>query len=963
MKVSSEYLSKIRVRFKPCRQLIRPASLTTTTTATATTTTRLRLMTALLLILLLPRSLSAQGYDVFIDLEEEGTSLDDTKISVSTTNDGLKCDRTFVSTNEGSRNGTFASPLLENQEGHVRQCLFTFVAAPGERVHLTFNMFNLRGTPPDGSTAGHTAMCSHEYIDLYTEIPDSEPVDLIHSPFGGRYCGQIPPRRRVSLYRTAVLGFFTDKNSTTTDDLLFQGTYLFFKDDQFQVGTPVPRTTCNFTIDGLVKRQGDIMTPTYPGVYPKDMTCAYKFVGKKGQRIRLEFRDFDTFYGGPHCPLDAVDVYDGLDAKAPLIGRYCGQQRNVVIFSTEHHLLVTFTTLKRTADSQNRGFLAKFEFSETFVKLDFISREDSKHDRGSECDQTILSRKGSSAVVYSPNYPFPYSPGIVCKYNVYGLQDEQHFERIRLDFEKFDIPSADNTCADGFLRIYLKGQDISVTYLYEKHDHELCSNNVSSPYWSEGQRLSMIFSSGQSQGSGFKARFLFATEYSIPGTPSPLGGCNFTYMSSSKKRGDFNSPRHPARYPSNLTCTYNFILAGSNENVRLYFDQFKVRANDTTVFYGSYCQEDWVEIYNVFYGGREVLLGRYCGDSFPGPVESDPGSIGLKVILHTDEEGVFNGFKGRYTFDENDSINRDCGSNLSVPGAASGVFTSPKYPEKYDRSSGLLSCSWQIHSARDHRILLHFESFSIEGEMETRGCAAAAVRVWKRLDEPPVEICGENLKAEHETFMSEGNVMKITFTTADKVAGGRGFRAVWTEVKTPALVGGYDCDEGGQYFRCANNTFCIAKQLECDGNPNCGLNDGSDEGEHCGGVRYQPALNTLPVSSFSRSQWVSPPQTNSRNEIPMCRYGGRRRIFSGAPDVDTGRLCFDSAHDFVYRVPSKAAAEAAQHQLRAAAVRTAAAVRHHVVASVDVAPVRHPVAAAAGSTLHESASALDRRRR
>lgn len=75
---------------------------------------------------------------------------------------------------------------------------------------------------------------------------------------------------------------------------------------------------------------------------------------------------------------------------------------------------------------------------------DFISKEDSKHDRGSECDQTILSRKGSSAVVYSPNYPFPYIPGIVCKYNVYGLQDEQHFERIRLDFEKFDIPSADN---------------------------------------------------------------------------------------------------------------------------------------------------------------------------------------------------------------------------------------------------------------------------------------------------------------------------------------------------------------------------------------------------------------------------------------------------------------------------------------------------------------------------------------
>jgi hypothetical protein len=94
-------------------------------------------------------------------------------------------------------------------------------------------------------------------------------------------------------------------------------------------------------------------------------------------------------------------------------------------------------------------YLHFFIFQTFFIlsvcQLDFISREDSKHDRGSECDQTILSRKGSSAVVYSPNYPFPYSPGIVCKYNVYGLQDEQHFERIRLDFEKFDIPSADST--------------------------------------------------------------------------------------------------------------------------------------------------------------------------------------------------------------------------------------------------------------------------------------------------------------------------------------------------------------------------------------------------------------------------------------------------------------------------------------------------------------------------------------
>ena len=78
--------------------------------------------------------------------------------------------------------------------------------------------------------------CSHEYIDLYTEIPDSVPIDLIHTSFGGRYCGQIPPRRRVSLYRTIVLGFFTDKNATSEE--LFQGSYFFIKDGTIPIDPP-----------------------------------------------------------------------------------------------------------------------------------------------------------------------------------------------------------------------------------------------------------------------------------------------------------------------------------------------------------------------------------------------------------------------------------------------------------------------------------------------------------------------------------------------------------------------------------------------------------------------------------------------------------------------------------------------------------------------------------------------------
>lgn len=69
------------------------------------------------------------------------------------------------------------------------------------------------------------------------------------------------------------------------------------------------------------------------------------------------------------CPFDIVSIYDGPNSTSPLIGQYCGQQRNLVVYSTEYYLYVTFETLHRAANTQNRGFKGMFEFSESFVKL------------------------------------------------------------------------------------------------------------------------------------------------------------------------------------------------------------------------------------------------------------------------------------------------------------------------------------------------------------------------------------------------------------------------------------------------------------------------------------------------------------------------------------------------------------------------------------------------------------------
>lgn len=74
----------------------------------------------------------------------------------------------------------------------------------------------------------------------------------------------------------------------------------------------------------------------------------------------------------------------------------------------------------------------------------------------------------------------------------------------------------------------------------------------------------------------------YSLEYLIPGTAAPNGTCHFTYRSESKKRGDFNSPRHPANYPNGLNCTFLF-LATPNEQVTVIFDQFKIKVDVTNI--------------------------------------------------------------------------------------------------------------------------------------------------------------------------------------------------------------------------------------------------------------------------------------------------------------------------------------------------------------------------------------------
>lgn len=63
-----------------------------------------------------------------------------------------------------------------------------------------------------------------------------------------------------------------------------------------------------------------------------------------------------------------------------------------------------------------------------------------------------------------------------------------------------------SNCTDGYLKIFLKGQETQDAY--DKFDYELCGYDIPHYVVSDGPRLAMVFSSGELQARGFKVNSL-----------------------------------------------------------------------------------------------------------------------------------------------------------------------------------------------------------------------------------------------------------------------------------------------------------------------------------------------------------------------------------------------------------------------------------------------------------------------
>ncbi|KAL3998955.1 CUB domain family protein [Acanthocheilonema viteae] len=764
---------------------------------------------------------------------------------------------------------TVSGQISQSEGPKNLQCIYTFVAAPKQRVKLNFDQFLLAGT------AGN---CETEYVDIYSELegPDD---DLLSAAFGGRYCGSVSPYVRISLNRVIVLVFHSRVISNQRNALKFRGRYAFISDAPYQVGERVPPGKCDFVIDSRFKKRGSILSPTYPGTYPKNFRCTYLLNGKTGQRIRLLFRDFDIYFGGEHCPYDSLTIYDGPNNKHPIIRKICGLQQRIVIYSFGPSTFIEFNTTS-PAKADPRGYSLDYEFSSRYV--DVLKLMDNQlgitHLRGSECDLLVRSNRETTHYIHSPKYPLMYPANTTCTFIIDGLQGEQNLEEVMLTFEKFAVLSEtiekhsstdyddDEPCATSYVGIAFIPTTIkSVLSSGEESNYDvmLCDrlqngSHALGPYISDGPRMVLVFSSNEkiSNGDGqkplgFKAKIQFKTDFGIPG--KPIGDSNQCMFQFMKPRGWFNSPRYPANYPLDTNCTY-IIKAKPDEQIQVYFEQFALYVNEHSSSTETSCA-DFLEISDVFIkDGVEILQlqARYCANTFPGPTVTAFGSHELRVFFRSDHEGTGNGFKAIYqirkAFTEEiptKPLARHCGQRIArTNDLTSGWLVSPGYPIKYNKD---LICDWEITVRPNHQVLLHLVKMEVEGSMtaESVNCQNAVIRVDAEYGigaaQSVREICGTD-KTVIQPIISKNNTVRIRFfTSPDKVNGLKGFNFTWTEVKK--ITEDDECLYPTMYL-CTYTKLCIDARLKCNGDENCGLHDDTDEA-HCNKLENAADVRTV----------------------------------------------------------------------------------------------------------------------
>ncbi|XP_076459085.1 tolloid-like protein 1 [Babylonia areolata] len=603
----------------------------------------------------------------------------------------------------------------------------------------------------------------------YLEVRDGY---YIKSPLLGRFCGSKLPDTLVSTDTRMWIEYRSSKGAGKG----------FFAEYEAICGGEI------------TKDQGFLTSPNYPDDYRPKKECIWKISVDEGYSVALKFQSFEI-ENHDNCVYDFLEVRDGTDQTAPLIGRYCGYKIPDDIKSAGNHLYVKFVS---DGSVQKAGFAAKFvkEFDECtlpthgcdHVCVNTLGSYKCEcrigyelHSDGKRCEDACGGYiEEESGVLQSPSFPELYPPNKNCVWQI--VARDQY--KITINFTHFDLEGHNQDCEYDSVRL---SSGVGPDGSEQKLHGVFCGATFPTPVTSEGNTLRIEFNSDNSvQKTGFVAKFQTdkdecainngGCQHICKNTVGSYecacyngftlhennhdckeGGCQYEI---GKPEGVITSPNWPNFYPARKDCVWHFTTKPGHR-VRLTFREFGLEPHQE-------CTYDHIVVFDGD-NTNARSLGVFCGSAIPDAITSSGNT--MFMVFYSDASVQRKGFEAEYK-----SV---CGGHLVATATPQMIYSHAKYGDmNYDNRA---DCTWRIQAEEGFVIQLQFRAFELEDEHE---CAYDAVTVYDGLKETDTELgnfCGSDTP---EPIKSSGSYMMIHFRTDDSIHW-KGFSASYVLSEAP----------------------------------------------------------------------------------------------------------------------------------------------------------------------------------
>ncbi|XP_051007258.1 cubilin [Acomys russatus] len=720
--------------------------------------------------------------------------------------------------------GYVTSPNYPANYPQHTECIWILEAPPGRSIQLQFeDQFNIEETPN----------CTSSYLELRDGADSSAPVL-------SKLCGRSLPHSWVSSRELMYLKFQADGGSS----------YIGFK-AKYSIAT------CGGTVSGDSGVIESIGYPTLP--YANNVFCQWHLRGLPGHYLTIRFEDFNL-QSSPGCAKDFVEIWEN-HTSGNLLGRYCGNSIPRSIDTSSNIALVTFVTDGSvTASGFRLQFKSSREVcggnlhgpTGTFTSPDYPSPN--PHARA--CEWTITVQEGRritltftslrlSTYQSCDNEHLIVFNGIrsnspqlqkLCSHVnvsnefkssgntmkvVYFTDGSRPYGGFTASYTSSEdavcggsLPSvsAGNFSSPGYngIRDYAKNLDcewtlsnpnrenssIRIHFLkFSLENHQDCTFDV------------LEFRIGDADGPLIE-KFCSLSAPAIPLViPYPQVWIHFVtnerveytgfYIEYSftdcggiqmGENGVISSPNYPNLYSRWTHCSW-LLVAPEGHIITLTFNDFHLENHPT-------CTSDSVTVRNGGSPGSPII-GRYCGWSVPGPVQS--GSNQLVVTFSTNQLGQSRGFYATWN-----TNTLGCGGTFH---SDNGTIKSPHWPQTFPANS---RCSWTAITHESKHWEISFDSnFRIPSSDSQ--CGNSFLKVWggtlESNDTLLATSCGD---VAPSPIVTSGNIFTAVFQSEETPAQGfsasflsrcgRRFSSSRGEIVSPNFPKHYDNNMNCSYF-------------------------------------------------------------------------------------------------------------------------------------------------------------------